>query len=194
MNLYFRLLITWIRGRVLSRLDPWDTHRKPMRVLPSDLDLLGHMNNGRYPTVLDLGRIEQLLRTGIGDGLKKKDAYFVVAALTMNFRRSLLPWQRYEIHTRFLGATAFGTFVEQVFVGVDEPRKASGRSDSGQHAGEVFAHAVVRLRGLKKGGGALDDAELAEIVGPAPQGRVVPEWVVEWSAANRRAAREFDGR
>lgn len=148
-----------------------------MRVLPNDLDLFGHMNNGRYPTVLDLGRIEQMYRSRIRQDLRARGAYFVVAALTVNYRRSLMPWQRYEIRTRFLGATAFGTYVEQTFVG------------AGDHDGEVFAHAVVRLRALRKSGGTLDDAELAEIFGPAPDGREVPGWVGEWSDAARRASK-----
>ncbi len=177
VNLYLRLLITWIRGRLLPRLGPWDTHIKPMRVLPNDLDLLGHMNNGRYPTVLDLGRIEQMYRSRIRQRTRACGAYFVVAAQTVNYRRSLLPWQRYEIRTRFLGVERYGTFVEQTFVGV------------GEHDGEVFAHAVVQLRALKKDGGSLGDADLAGIFGPTPDGRVVPEWVTRWAEESRQAAK-----
>ncbi|WP_041631077.1 acyl-CoA thioesterase [Corynebacterium terpenotabidum] len=178
MNLYLRLLITWIRGRTLSRLGPWDTHIKPMRVLPTDLDLFGHMNNGRYPTVLDLGRIEHMFRTPVHKEIDRHGGYFVVAALTVNYRRSLLPWQRYDIRTRFLGATAFGTFVEQTFVGV------------GEHEGVVYAHAMVQLRGLKKSGGTMTDGELYEIFGPVPDGRGVPEWAQQWSDASRQAAKQ----
>jgi acyl-CoA thioesterase FadM len=189
VNLYLRLILTWIRGRVLPRLGPWDTHVRPMRVLPNDLDLLGHMNNGRYPTVLDLGRIEQMYRTRIGREMKQRGAYFVVAALTVSFRRSLMPWQRYDIRTRFLGATASGTYVEQTFVGV--PASDAGNS-TGEKVGEkIYAHAVVRLRALKKDGGVLEDRELAEIFGPAPEGVEVPGWVVEWSRASREAARNL---
>ncbi len=177
VNLYLRLLTTVLRGRFLPRLSPWHTSVKPMRVLPNDLDLLGHMNNGRYPTVLDLGRIEQMYRSRIRQETRAHGAYFVVAALTINYRRSLLPWQRYEIRTRFLGATKYGTFVEQVFVGV------------GDHDGEVYAHAVVQLRALRKNGGSLSDAELAEIFGPAPDDRVVPGWVIRWAEDNREAAK-----
>lgn len=185
MNLYLRLIITWIRGRMLPRIGPWDMHVKPMRVLPNDLDLLGHMNNGRYPTVLDLGRIEQLVRSGLHDRLKRRKAYFVVAALTVNYRRSLLPGQHYEIRTRFLGATAHGTFVEQIFV-----VPGSGDSTTPGGAGdEVYAHAIVRLRALKRSGGGLVDADLRDIFGPAPEDRVVPDWVIEWSDATRAAAK-----
>ncbi len=35
------------------------------RVLPTDLDVLGHMNNGVYLSIMDLGRMDLLQRSGI---------------------------------------------------------------------------------------------------------------------------------
>jgi hypothetical protein len=56
MNLWLRLF--WLALALLWRrkLDPrHDVSRLTFRVLPTDLDLNGHMNNGRYLTIMDLG-------------------------------------------------------------------------------------------------------------------------------------------
>ncbi|TMH75049.1 MAG: acyl-CoA thioesterase, partial [Betaproteobacteria bacterium] len=55
MNLYFRLLITILKALRAPRVTPGDTVELALRVLPTDLDLNGHMNNGRYLTLVDLG-------------------------------------------------------------------------------------------------------------------------------------------
>ena len=57
MNLYFRLLLFMIRVRFRSRLGIWDTSHVTFRVNPLDLDLQRHMNNGRYLSLMDLGRM-----------------------------------------------------------------------------------------------------------------------------------------
>ncbi len=58
MNLYLRLFLLGLR----LRLPPCDRAaalavteaRTPFRVLPTDLDTLMHVNNGRYLTLMDL--------------------------------------------------------------------------------------------------------------------------------------------
>ena len=48
------------RARRGERLDTWDVGRIRLRVLPTDLDVLGHMNNGVYLSIFDLGRFDLL--------------------------------------------------------------------------------------------------------------------------------------
>ena len=44
-----------------------------MRVWPNDLDTNAHMNNGRYLTLMDLGRFDLMTQCGlVGTVLKKK--------------------------------------------------------------------------------------------------------------------------
>ena len=54
MNLYLRLLWTLLRSWRLPPLTIEHTLKRTMRVLPNDLDINGHMNNGRYLTTIDL--------------------------------------------------------------------------------------------------------------------------------------------
>lgn len=48
MNLYLRLLWTWLRARSKPAIAMGDTIELQLRVWPNDLDVNGHMNNGRY--------------------------------------------------------------------------------------------------------------------------------------------------
>jgi acyl-CoA thioesterase FadM len=65
MNLYFRLI--WIIGRSFfkPRIDFSDKVVLNLRILPNDLDINRHLNNGRYLTILDFGSIDLFLRSGI---------------------------------------------------------------------------------------------------------------------------------
>ena len=64
MNLYLRLVWLYARSRFRSRLAPQDTAVTPFRVWPSDLDTLWHMNNGKYLSIMDLGRMDLMMRSG----------------------------------------------------------------------------------------------------------------------------------
>ncbi|MDB5490660.1 MAG: Mesenchymal stem cell protein, partial [Micavibrio sp.] len=58
MNLYLRVLIVIFRalfGQPMT--DVTTPQRIRLRVYPNDLDSNLHMNNGRYLTVMDLGRL-----------------------------------------------------------------------------------------------------------------------------------------
>jgi acyl-CoA thioesterase FadM len=44
------------------------TLQRQFRVLPNDIDINGHMNNGRYLTMLDLRIVEYFIRVGLASG------------------------------------------------------------------------------------------------------------------------------
>lgn len=64
MNLYIRLIWTLLRARFKPRIAVGDTIAMTLRVWPNDLDVNGHMNNGRYMTIIDLALIEYFTRNG----------------------------------------------------------------------------------------------------------------------------------
>jgi len=153
-------------ARRQSRLDPHDVARMRLRVMPADLDTLGHVNNGVYLSLMDLGRLNLLVRSGIWAAFDRVGYYPVVANETISFRKSLQPWQRYVLETRIVGYDEKGVFVEQRFV-VD---------------GEIFARAFVRGRFLKKSGGVVSLAELAAATGIDTAATPAPEWALRWAA------------
>ena len=162
----YRTLFYLLRARRSSKLHPHDVGRLSLRVLPTDLDTLRHVNNGIYLSLMDLGRTDLLVRAGIYDTFAKLGYYPVVSNETISFRRSLQPWQRFVLETRIVGYDAKAVFAEQRFV-VD---------------GEIYAVGFVRARFLKKTGGTVTVAELGEAVGIDPATMPVPEWLTRWSA------------
>ena len=171
MNLDLRLLFLRLVSRRRSRLTMWDTAVTPFRVMPSDLDLLGHVNNSKYLAIMDLARIDLMMRSGWWSTLRRKGWYPVVAGQTITYRKSLKLGQRFEVESRVLGMDERWFYVQQVF-----------RSE-----GVVCAHAMVRARFLKRGGGSVEHHEMGDLLGGFPEGLDAPAWVGPWTAATKDA-------
>ena len=107
MNLYLRLLGMVLATRRRGRLHLWDTARISFRVLPTDLDVLGHMTNSRYLALMDIGRLDMMRRSGAWAEVKCRRWYAVVAGQTIAYRKSLNPWQRVDLYTRNIGSDHF---------------------------------------------------------------------------------------
>lgn len=102
MNLYLRLLWVLLRGHWLPALGFDATLVQRWRVLPNDIDVNWHMNNGRYLTMVDLGLVEFFTRTGFLRALVANGWRPMAGGVLMSFRRGLDPLQRYELHFRWL--------------------------------------------------------------------------------------------
>jgi acyl-CoA thioesterase FadM len=144
----------------------FDVVTSRFRVLPTDLDVNGHMNNGRYLSISDIGRLELLRAAGLWKALRRRGWYPVVASSTITFRRSLKPWRRFEVESRFFGVDGRDVYLEQRFV----------------VAGEIYARMFVRGRFLKDAGGHVAVDELLELLGEVPAEAQVAEWLIEWGA------------
>lgn len=109
MNLWFRLLalILWAPFAPGLR-PPFEPSRLGFRVWPNDLDTSLHMNNGRYLSIMDLGRADLILRSGLWRAVLREGWTPILGAATVRYRRELRPFQRFCLETRLLcweGAT-----------------------------------------------------------------------------------------
>jgi len=102
MNLILRMFITLVRTLFRPPMDVLDVSVVNFRVWPNDLDFNGHMNNGRYLTIMDLGRLDFVFRAGLGKYILRRSWMPLVASAKIRFRRSLAPLQKYQLHTRLL--------------------------------------------------------------------------------------------
>ena len=172
MNVIWRtLLVIWRARRALRRDGAVPTGaigRIRLRTLPTDVDVLRHMNNGRYLSLFDLGRWDLLTRTGLLETMRRNGWYAVVSSETITFRKSLDLGQRFDVETRLVGHDDRALYVEHRAV----------------VEGEVYARAVVRARMLKRSGGTLSHDELFAATGrPDDLGEVEP-WVHVWARAS----------
>lgn len=167
MYVLVRLLLVWLRSRSAPRQLPTDLIVTPLRALPNDLDLNRHVNNGRYLTLMDLGRYDFIFKTGLLPLVKKNGWYPVVSTAAIRFRKSLVAWQRFELTTQIIWWDEKWFFIEQVF-------------RVGNH---VFARALVK--GLfRDQNGNVSVQRLLEAVGePARDPGPPPPLVSGWLAA-----------
>ena len=169
VNVWWRTLLTIWRAKTLLRrrgpIPPRSVGRVRLTTLPTDIDLLMHMNNGRYASLFDLGRFDLLIRTGLWDAMAARDWYAVVASETVSFRKSLQLWQRFTVESRILG----------------HDDKAVYQIHRAVVKGEVYAEMIVRARFLRKTGGVVNTDELFEALGRPDDLPPLPEWITDWA-------------
>ncbi len=97
MNLIFRLIYHIIRARRQPPIDVGESIVVPFRVLPSDLDINGHMNNGRYLTIMDVARLSLFTRIGLTGVSVRRRWRPVVLSSIMQYRAPLHRFERYDL-------------------------------------------------------------------------------------------------
>ncbi|WP_380164718.1 acyl-CoA thioesterase [Jannaschia sp. R86511] len=172
MNLYLRLLHLLFVGGRRTRVTALGPVRTPFRVWPSDLDLLRHVNNGVYLTIMDVARLDLLARAGVAPLLKAEGWYPVVVAETITFKRSLKLFERFDVRTQVIGWDERALFLQQDFL----------RGDG------LVASAVVRARFLGRDGSKVTSRQVLDLAGHDPAGHdpaplTMPRWVTEWAEA-----------
>ncbi len=180
MNLWLRLIWLFLTAPMRPKLTiPGDVSTLDFRVLPHDLDLSFHMNNGRYLQIMDLGRIDLLIRSGLSGAVWRNGWTPVVNAAVVRFRRELRAFDRYRLETHIIGWLEQAVLIEQTFIFAD-----------GEREGQVSARALFK--------GALYDrkeqryvpvTQMMEMIGTtAPSPELAPD--VEAFLAADNAMRE----
>ena len=142
-------------------------------VLPNDLDTNIHMNNGRYLTIMDLGRFDLVLRTGIFGQMFKQNAMPVLSAAQMRWRLPLQPFQKYTLETRVICWDEKWVYMEQRFIICGGPKNKA-----------------VAAIGIVKGGfysnarrETVPTQEILKSLNLDKQSPAMPDHVREWQAA-----------
>lgn len=163
MHLLLRTLLMLFTSAKRRPLSVWDSSSVTLRVLPTDIDIAMHVNNGMYFSLMDLGRFDLLVRSGTWQKMRRRGWTPVAAGETIAFRRSLQLWQRYTIETRIIGLDAKAIYFEQRMV----------------VEGEIYARAYIATRLVSKGG-PVTQAEILAEFGQPPAGLELPEWIHGW--------------
>jgi len=167
MHLLLRTLMLLFTSSKRPALNVWDESSLPLRVLPTDIDIAMHVNNGMYFSLMDLGRFDLMVRSGIWNKMRKRGWSPVAAGETIAFRKSLQLWQRYTIETRIIGLDTKAIYFEQRMV-VD---------------GEIYARAHIATRLVAKGKPVTQEEIIAEFGAP-PADLELPGWIHEWRENN----------
>jgi acyl-CoA thioesterase FadM len=141
-----------------------DTSRISLRVWPGDLDLYLHMNNGRYLSLMDLGRLDFIIRVGLLPFMRRQGWRPLLAAATTRFWRSLKPFQRFEMETKVVWWDEKWIYLEQEML----------------HEGHLAAQGMMKMV-IKSPQGTVAPPQAARALGahpvPAP---APPPGLADW--------------
>ena len=169
MSLFLRLFLMFIfqsRGRKAGALA---VTRITTRVMPNDLDLNRHVNNGRVLTLADLGRVDWFYRTGCLKIALRDKTMPIVGDATGRFIKQLRLFERITIESRLLGWGEKWAFMEHRIT----------RSD-----GQLAAIVVIRGMFWSPKRGSVPVPRLLEATGNGGvESPALPAWVQTWSDA-----------
>jgi len=175
MNLWLRLIKVMLGALFARRIGILSTSRITLRVWPNDLDFNGHVNNGRFLTLADLGRIDFMVRTGSLGVARKHRAIPIVADAMAKFRRDLRPFQRFVLESRVVGWDEKWIFLEHRFI------------VEGRVIGVVAIKGVFRNRA-----GTLPPRLLLNELGqPGESAPALPDWLLGWHRGSNDLAGEL---
>ncbi len=134
MNLWIRiflylLTLAWRPSLVL----PDDTSKLRFHVLPTDLDISLHMNNGRYLTLMDLGRLDIIFASGLWRIMLRDRLTPIASAIAIRYRRELRLGNRVTLHSKIVAWDDKTVVIQQIFL-----------LEDGQHKGQVAAQALFK--------------------------------------------------
>jgi acyl-CoA thioesterase FadM len=127
------------------------------------------MNNGKYFSIMDLARLDLMIRSGFIRITRKHGWYPVIASEMIRFKQSLLPFRRFEVRTQLIGWSERYFYIKQSFV----------------YEGEIVAIGVVRIRFLSKKGGTVNAHTIAETIAPGQTSPELPGYLHNWQHAER---------
>lgn len=174
MMMFWRSLAIWLSFRWRARLHALDSGCLRYRVLPGDLDSNLHMNNGRYLSVADLGRLDHGLRSGIWYQALRRGWRPLAGDADARFSRSLQPFERYELQTRTLGWDQKWIYCEHRFV-LDK---------------RVCALVLVRYLFVSREGPVPPSRAMA-LSGEELQTPTLPDYLIRWSENQDRISQRL---
>lgn len=164
MHMIFRILGLLLASRRRPRISMLDAGTVPMRATLTDIDFAGHVNNGMYFSIFDLGRFDLMFRSGVWKVIRRNKWTPVVQAEMVTFRKSVKLGARFSQETRLLGADEKCIYFEQRIV-VD---------------GEIYARGYVATRMLGANGPVPNEQIFAAVGVQVPADRQVPQWITDW--------------
>lgn len=167
MNLYFRLIILWLRIKwIPESADPLSPTTLTMHVMPNDLDVFMHMNNGRYLTIMDLGRLHLMACTGLLKLIIEKRWSPLLGSVKIHFLRPLKVFQRYTLTTQTVYWDEKWIYLEQKM----------------ESKGELCATALLRVLFIGQGE-KITPQQLLSLLPHPPEQPAIPDSIKYWQEA-----------
>lgn len=117
INSFVRIPFLALRQHIrpLARIGVLDQDSIRMRVWPNDIDFNFHLNNSRYLSCMDYGRIHMMAANGILKHAIKERWMPLVGSVDITYRRSLDLFAIFELRTRTICWDEKWVYMEQSF-------------------------------------------------------------------------------
>lgn len=119
MNLYFRLFLFFCSLPFIKKYKQVDLNHKSeifFRVLPNDLDIFAHMNNGRYLSIMDFGRFHLMAQFNTLKKAYQNGWSPAVGGVKISYIRSLKLFDKYKLTTQIICWDEKWVYMEQQFI------------------------------------------------------------------------------
>jgi acyl-CoA thioesterase FadM len=166
-----RTLMVFLRALRAPRIGLLEESAVGFRVLPGDLDVNVHLNNGRYLALMDLGRFDLLIRGGLFRPMVRLRWRPLLGSAMVRYRRSLRPFQRFQLRSRLICWDDRWFVFEQRF----------------ESRGQLYA--VALARGLfRDRTGNVPPAQVLAAAGITQSSPPPPDYVIRWVEADAAAS------
>jgi acyl-CoA thioesterase FadM len=163
---YLRLVATALSAPFRPKLAVGDEGLLKLRVMPGDIDMYPELNNGRHLAVMDLGRIDLAIRTGLMAVLLKRGWGLTVAGVSVRYRHRIPAFRSFQLLTQLVGHDRLWFYLHQ----------------RTERLGKVHSSALIRA-GITSGQGIVPIDEVLAGVGNQDWGPELPDWVRAWIRA-----------
>ncbi len=165
---YFRLIKVALRASFGERLSLGDESVLELRVMPGDVDFYPELNNGRQLTMMDLGRIDLAIRTGLVKALFRKGWGLMVGGASVRYRHRLRLFEKYSLRTAFVGHEPLWFYFHQKL----------------EQGGRTCSAALIR-GAITSPSGIVPIEEVFAATGAPKREPELPEWVRAWAEAEK---------
>lgn len=156
--------------RPLPRIGVLDEDALELRVWPNDIDFNLHMNNARYLSAMDYGRMHLLARAGLLEHILRSRWQPLVGAVWVTYRRSLPAFARFRLTSRLVCWDERWFYLEQIFTS----RNLEGPVAIGWVKGA-----------LRDRSGTLDPRQVITRVAPGLPSPPLPDTIAAWNELTR---------
>ena len=164
---YLRIIKLFATKKVRKKLTIGDESILKMRVHLGDIDPFMELNNGRHLTMMDFGRFDLAMRSGLLSIVKQKGWGLAVAGASVRYRHRLKLMQKYTLHSQVVGYDEKWFYFHQKTVS----------------KGKIHSAALIRTA-VTSNQGIVETSKVLKAMSYKDIEYNVPKWVAAWAKAD----------
>ncbi len=165
---YLRLIRLVVKNKFKQqKIYVGDESVLPMRVGLVDIDPFMELNNGRHLTLMDFGRFDLAMRSGLMKVVKDNKWGLAVAGASVRYRHRLKYRQKFNLHSHLVGYDDKWFYFHQKTVS----------------NGKIHSAALVRTAVTSKDG-IVNSKKVLITMGYTDISYNVPDWVLAWAKSD----------